>query len=217
MTDAPNPIRIGIVDDHQLVREGLAGLLAPQSDLKVVSCCATAEEALKAVGAQTIDVILLDLRLAESSGISLFEELLKTGFEGRILVVAATVSDEEAFRLMSSGASGIVLKTAPFEVLLTAIRKVAEGELWCDQQFLKKILGQTARFARQSQAEVFTAREKAVLRHLLNGLSNKEIGGRMDLPESSVKSVMQCLFDKTGVRNRAQLVRVALERFQSEL
>lgn len=217
MTDAQSPVRICLVDDHQLVREGLAGLISTQPDMKVVSCCGTVAETLKTIGAQTIDLILLDLYLAADTGLALLEELPRVGFDGRVLVVAACVSDQEAFRLACSGAAGIVLKTEPLESLLTAIRKVAAGELWYDQEFLKKILQRTGDLARQSRTEMFTPREKVVLRHVLNGLSNKEIGGQMNMRESSVKSVMQNLFEKAGVRSRAHLVRVTLERFHSEL
>ena len=212
-----DPIRICILDDHQVVREALTGLLGNQPDLNVVSCCGTIEETLRAVGTQPIDLILLDLQLAEATSLPLLEELQNSGFRGRVLVLAAVVSDEEAFRLLYLGAAGIVLKTAPSEILLTAIRKVVAGELWCDQELLKKFLRQAVQLQQPSRTEVFTPSEKSVLHLLLGGLSNKEIGGRMNLPESSVKSVMQRLFRKTGVRNRAQLVRVALERLQGEL
>jgi len=217
MTDAENPIRICIVEDHQMVREALAGLISTQTDMEVVSCCGTVEETLRSLSAQTVDLILLDLNLGADTGISLLEELPKAGLDLRVLVVAALVGDQEAFRLVCSGAAGVVLKTAPLELLLTAIRKVAAGEPWFDHTVLKKILERTADLARQSRTEIFTPREKMVLRHVLNGRSNKEIGEQMNLRESSVKSVMQSLFDKAGVRSRAHLVRIALERFPSEL
>jgi two-component system nitrate/nitrite response regulator NarL len=175
------------------------------------------EETLKTAAVQPIDLILLDLYLASGTGLTLLEELPHTGFAGRVLVVAAIVGDEEAFQLACLGAAGIVLKTDPLERLPEAIRKVAAGELWFEQRFLKKILERTAQLARQNPTGAFTPREKAVLRHILNGLSNKEIAGQMNLPESSVKSAIQTLFHKTGVRSRSQLVRVALEQFHGEL
>src|SRR5262249_28355955 len=136
------------------------------------------------------------------------------GFEGKVLVVTAWVSDNEARRLVRQGVSGIFLKEAPLAELLSGIRTVMEGGTWLDPSFssMREETGDT-----QSAAPVFSERQRKVLRFVLEGLSNKEIAWRLQISESYVKAILQGLFQKTGVRTRGQLVRVAFEQYEDQL
>jgi two-component system nitrate/nitrite response regulator NarL len=135
------------------------------------------------------------------------------GFEGKVLIVTAWVSDMEARRLMRQGVSGIFHKQAPIADLVQAIRTVVRGGSWLDPSFsgLSDAPGQSA------PAPMFNDRQRKVMRFVLEGLSNKEIAWRLQISESYVKAILQSLFQKTGVRTRGQLVRVAVEQYESQL
>jgi two-component system nitrate/nitrite response regulator NarL len=130
-------------------------------------------------------------------------------------VVTAWVSDTEARRLMRQGVAGIFLKQAPLSELSESIRTVAAGGTWLDRS-LAPMEGNDA-VAGRSGSPVFNDRQRKVLRFMLEGLSNKEIAWRLQISESYVKSILQSLFRKTGVRTRGQLVRVAVEQYEDQL
>ena len=139
----------------------------------------------------------------------------QAGFEGRVLVVTAWVSDTEARRLMAQGVSGIFLKQAPLEQLISTIRTVAGGDNWVDSSIAGPGDAPPAKDA--SSPPLFNDRQRKVLRFVLEGLSNKEIAWRLQISESYVKAILQSLFQKTGVRTRGQLVRVAFEQYEDQL
>ena len=127
----------------------------------------------------------------------------------------AWISENEARRLLRQGVSGIFLKHAPLEELKEAIRITAAGGSFLDRSFSR--IGDPAASAEQTAAPMFSDRQRQVLRFVLEGLSNKEIAWRMQISESYVKAILQSLFQKTGVRTRGQLVRVAFEQYEHEL
>ena len=210
-----NPVRILIVDDHRLFREGLVRLLEVERDIHSVAGCATIEEAVRLLTANAVDVVLLDFDLGQEDGLKFFAQAAKAGFTGKVLVLTAGVSQVEAYQLMGKGAAGILLKHNSPELLVSAINKVMNGELCLDERF-SGVLAQ--REAVRGQRKVsFTERDRLVLRGVFEGLGNKEIGQQLNVSESAVKASLQQLFRKTGVRTRAQLVRIALERYRDEL
>src|SRR5439155_22879555 len=131
------------------------------------------------------------------------------GFEGRVLVVTAWVSDMEARRLIRQGVGGILLKQAALEELSQAMRTVASGGTWLDRPFQR--MGGEAGELEPAAPPQFNERQRKVLRFVLEGLSNKEIAWKLQISESYVKAILQSLFQKTGLRTRGQLVRVAFE------
>jgi two-component system, NarL family, nitrate/nitrite response regulator NarL len=210
-------IRILIVDDHSLFRESLSRLLQTESDLRIAGTTASASEALAMERLAEIDLVLLDYDLGPEQGTLFLERARNTGFAGRILLVTAGMSDAAMFRALENGAAGIFLKHSPPNRLMEAIRKVVAGEVWLDPAVTRNIIaaasGQTAA-PRRTQS--LTQREQTVLRGVFEGLTNKEIGARLSISESSVKAVLQQLFEKTGVRTRSQLVRIALEKHSED-
>jgi DNA-binding NarL/FixJ family response regulator len=219
MTRQPSDkIRILVVDDHLLFRRIMAQWLAGEPDFEVVAHCGSVREALTIIDSHPVDVILLDLDLGGEPGSELLPEAGRRGFTGHIVIVAAGVGDCEAAQLMRSGAAGIFLKQSSPELLSKCIRKTMAGELWLDQHYLRAVLHQgEAAAGERTGREQFTEREREVLRGVLEGLANKEIGNRLHLSETSVKAALQQLFHKTGVRTRSQLVRAALEQYRDQL
>jgi two-component system nitrate/nitrite response regulator NarL len=208
------PIRILLVDDHTLFRESLARLLAAEADFVVVGGCGTAAEALDAVARVPVDVVLLDLDLGQETGVDLLRRARVAGFQGPVLMVTAGINPIEVSDLLRSGVAGVFLKHDSPASLCESIREVAAGRVHFDQELLDRAIRRIGAPAPQAQAAGFTRREQQVVTLVLDGLSNKEIADRLGASESSVKGLLQQLFAKTGVRTRAQLVRVVLEHRQ---
>jgi len=167
--------------------------------------------------------VLLDYDLGDDQGLTFLEEAKRArpraagqtsaAFTGRILMVTAGMSDAGTLRAFESGASGIFLKHSPPAQLIEAIHKVMAGEIWLDSRAVRSLVsGAQEKSAAEDAGQNLTARERSVLKSVFEGLTNKEIAGELQISESSVKAVLQQLFDKTGVRTRSQLVRIALEQ-----
>ena len=215
MMQEPLPrIRLLLVDDHALFREGLARLLALEPDFELAVPCSNSEEALRVLATTKIDLILLDHDLGLETGARLLDRITEGGFQGRVLMVTAGLSEAEATDLLRRGVTGIFLKHNSPELLAKAVRKVMAGEIWLDQRYLKLLLQESMAAHAEERVRRLSERELEVLRSVFQGLTNKEIGVRLQVSESSVKATLQQLFSKTGVRTRSQLVRVALEQYR---
>jgi DNA-binding NarL/FixJ family response regulator len=182
-----------------------------------VGSCASASEALALAQLKDIDVVLLDYDLGHEQGTLFLDRARSAGFTGRTLMVTAGMSDAVMLRALENGSSGVFLKHSPPSRLVEAIRKVVTGEVWLDPAVTRSIIAAaTGNAAAPRRAQGLTQREQAVLKGVFEGLTNKEIGVRLAISESSVKAVLQQLFEKTGVRTRSQLVRIALEKHADE-
>jgi DNA-binding NarL/FixJ family response regulator len=208
-------IRLLLLDDHSLFRESLSRLLDSEPDFCVVANCGTAAEALEAIAANPMDLLLLDYDLGEENGLNFIQKVRSAGFTGRIFIITAGMTDAESVRALSLGVCGIFLKHSPPALLAEAIRKVMAGETWIDQRCIQSLVRAVGHAGEQPGRKPLTERESAVLKGVFEGLSNKEIGASLSISEASVKSALQQLFVKTGVRTRSQLVRVALEEHAS--
>jgi len=205
-------IRLLIVDDHCLFREGLARLLAAEPDFEIVANCGQLADALDLLNREQVDLVLLDYDLETEQGSQFLDETKRRESMPKVLIVTAGMNRSGMLSVMETGASGIFLKHSPPGQLAEAIRRVMEGEMWLDPRVVRPVIG-AARNADYNRLESsLSRREKAVLKGVLEGASNKTIGVSLHLSESSVKAVLQQLFGKTGVRTRSQLVRLALER-----
>ena len=210
-------IRLLIVDDHAMFREGIALLLGREPDFEVLGKCASAQDALVFLETAKPDVILLDFDLgAESAAVDFTREARARGFTGHVLVVTAGVSEQEAVQLVQGGVAGILHKHHPPEVLRSTIHEVASGAVALEKNYLKPLFRSVDR-TRNLGDRRLSDRDKAIVRYVFQGLANKQIGARLDLSEGAVKACLRQLFQKLGVRNRAQLVKVALERYRDEL
>ncbi len=203
-------IRVFIVDDHALFREGLIRLLNSDASMAVVGSAESASAALDMVPGTDADVVILDYNLGRHTAQHVVSGLRERGFLGRSLVVTAGLPDADAVDLLRLGASGIFMKTESPEALHRNIREVAAGRVLIDQRHFQRLAEPVAP-ARSTQPAL-TDREQRVLGLLLEGHTNKQIGVALSISESAAKAALQQLFAKTGVRTRSQLVRVALER-----
>jgi two-component system, NarL family, nitrate/nitrite response regulator NarL len=206
-------IRILLVDDHSLFRDSLSRLLQTEADFRMVGSCATIAEALTVIARENPDIVLLDYDLGEEQGTVALDEIRKNGFKGRVLMVTAGMSDAATVRVLESGSEGIFLKHSSPAQLVEAIRRMVAGEPWLDPRAMRSLIaGATGKSEEQRSSQVLTSRERFVLHGVFEGLTNKEIAAQLQVSEGSIKAVMQQLFDKTGVRTRSQLVRIALEK-----
>lgn len=212
---ANRPIRLFMVDDHALFRDGLARLLAADADFDLVGIAGLPEKALDDILAADVDVLLLDYALGEQTAAGLLAALRQRGFVGRILLVTAGLPDREALQMIRGGVAGIFHKQHATDDLKRSIREVFEGKVLIDEHYLRKLVHVAS--ADDSRAVRLTDRERQILGFLIEGLANKEIAAALNMSESAVKAALQILFNKTGVRTRSQLVRVALEHYRDEI
>ena len=203
-------IRLLLVDDHPLFREGLARLLASEPDFEMVAQCSTATEALEVLSRSDIDIVLLDFDLGDEQGNHFISSSRQSGYTGKILMVTAGMSAKEASAALKLGASGILLKHSSPGTLANAIRLVAQGELWVDQKVIQQ-MADCLQGDQPSPPRALTQREDQVLQGVFEGLINKEIAAKIGVSEDSVKATLKQLFLKTGARTRSQLVLIALE------
>ncbi len=209
----PQLIRILLIDDHSLFRDSLGRLLEAEPDFRIAATCGTVAEALAVLDREAVDIVLLDYDLGDEQGSSFLEVARRRRFEGRILMVTAGMNDAGTLRAFETGASGLFLKHSPPAHLIEAIHKVMNGEMWLDPRAVRSLVsGAQVKSEEQQPGQSLTPRERSVLKAVFEGLTNKEIAGNMQISESSVKAVLQQLFDKTGVRTRSQLVRIAIEQ-----
>lgn len=197
--------RILVIDDHHVVRSGLAASLGMEDDLEVVAEADSAEQGVQRFREHQPDVVLMDLHLPGTSGIEATAALRREAPDARVLMFTTFEGDEDIYRAMQAGARGYLLKSAPREELLHAIRAVAAGE-----RYLPPALAH--RLAERVSGEDLTARELEVLRLIGGGRSNKEIGAALHIAEDTVKRHVSNLFAKLKVADRAQATAEAIRR-----
>jgi DNA-binding NarL/FixJ family response regulator len=205
--------RLLLVDDHILFRESLSRLLASEPDFEIVGNCGTAADALEILKRSPVDVVLLDFDLGEDHASQFISSARRAGYSGKILMVTAGMTARESSIVLKLGASGIFLKHDSPGTLAKAIRLVAAGEMWVDQKVIQLMAEGLNQGDDQGAGKslTLTERQEQVLRAIFEGLTNKEIAAKLAVSESAVKATLQQLFQKTRVRTRSQLVRIALE------
>jgi DNA-binding NarL/FixJ family response regulator len=204
-------LRLLLLDDHVLFREGLRRLLVTEPDVETVAECGTAAEAADVLSRTAVDVVLVDFDLGDETGTRFITHANKTGYKGKFLMVTAGMTPVDVAVARNLGVSGIFPKHNSPATLLEAIRHVARGGEWLDSRAVPSEPIGSDKFVLQVKTQL-TQRELQVLRSVFEGLTNKEIAHKIGVSQSSVKATLQRLFEKTGVRTRAQLVRVAIER-----
>jgi two-component system NarL family response regulator len=198
-------LRILVVDDHPVVREGLRSILERQPDLTVVAEAASGEEALKEFRRHQPDVTLMDLRLKGQSGVETIKRIRAEFPDSRVLVLTTYDGDEDIYQALRAGARGYVLKGAPSEELLGAIRAAHRGALPMSP-------GAAERLAQRVLGADLTPREIDVLRLVARGCSNREIGNTLAVTEGTVKSYLHEIFGKMGVADRTEAAMQAIKR-----
>lgn len=208
------PIRVVLVDDHQIVLHGLQQLFSRQPDFEVLQCCSDGASAIEAVLESRPDVLVLDLRMPNQSGLDVLRTLAAKQAECRTVLLTAAVRDEEVMEAVKLGAMGLVLKESQPEVLIDCVRKVARGEQWIERETVTRAF--RSYVARQSSAReaanALTPRETEIVRMVSQGLRNKAIGERLSISEGTVKVHLHNIYEKLGVDGRLELVLIAQQR-----
>ncbi len=213
---ALDTIRILLVDDHVMFREGLARMLDKEPDFAVAGQVSSATEGLSLLTSTGAGVVLLDVDLGAERALDFVKGARASGFEGKVLIVTAGISDQEAVQLVQAGISGILHKHHSTDVLCDRIRRVAGGEVCLESDYLGPLFRAMDR-TRSPKRATLTDRDKTILRCILQGLTNKEIGARIEISEGAVKASVRHVCEKLGVRTRSQLVKIALEQYKDQL
>ena len=197
-------IRVVIADDHPVVREGIIALVNFQKDMRVVSEATNGREAVEQFLLRRPDVLLLDLRMPEMDGIEATRAIRDKVPEAKIIMLSTYDSDEDIYRALQAGAKAYLLKDSPRAELLESIRGVYSGQL-----SIPSAIG--ARLAASMQAPKLTKRETDIIKLLVDGKSNKEIGATLGVTEGTVKVHTGHVFKKLGAGGRTEAIRIALE------
>lgn len=209
-----NAIRIMIVDDHELVRLGLRTLLESESDLRVVAEASNAAEALIQASNHHPEVVVLDIQLPDRSGLEVCRELRKLFPDMRVIMLTSSVNESFVIDAIRSGASGYILKQVGNDELIRAVRAVWRGEIALDPKTSSKIIQQLNRLHNNVAASAFhdlSAREMDVLALIAQGLSNKEIGDKLNLSEITVRNYITIMLSKLHLHNRVELAVYAVQ------
>ena len=199
------PIRVLVVEDHNVVRQGLVALLSVAEGLEVVGEAADGIEAIAQFRKHQPAVTLIDLRLPRLGGVDTITRIRREWPQARFIVLTTYDGDEDIYRALKAGAKSYLLKGMTSEELLTAIRAVHAGRSHIPPAIAERL-------AERMGAEELTPRELDVLEQIVNGKSNKEIGTELDISEATVKTHINSLLAKLGVTDRTQAATAAIQR-----
>jgi len=201
-------IRVVVVDDHPIVRQGLVTVLEDEPDFSVVGSAGSAEAALALIDHTQADVILLDLELPGIDGVAAIPRLLEALPDGKVVVFTAYATDERVFGAIRAGAKGYLLKGASTIEIARAIRVANAGESYLEP----RIAGMLLQEVRAPRHTSLSQRELGVLRLITAGMSNKQIARSLSITERTVKFHVTSILKKLDADNRARAVAIALER-----
>ncbi|MCX4476655.1 response regulator transcription factor [Streptomyces cellulosae] len=216
MTGTDRPIRVAVVDDQPLIRAGFSMVLAGQDDIEVVGEAENGQQALDLLDTVDADVVIMDVRMPVMDGIQATEQLMRREAPPGVLVLTTFDDDEDAFAALRAGAGGFLLKNAPADQVVHAIRVLAAGESVIAPRITRLLLDRVSdRLApANGQSErlgLLTGRERDVLGLVARGLSNAEIAAELYVAEATVKTHLGNLMAKLHLRDRAQAVVFAYE------
>ncbi|RHW27209.1 DNA-binding response regulator [Nocardioides immobilis] len=210
-------IRVLVVDDQALVRDGRAAILESEPDIEVVGAVDDGSEVLTAVREGHANVVLMDIRMPGMDGIAATRQLLEKGPAGvRVLMLTTFDLDEYLYEAMKAGASGFLLKDTPRVQLLEAVRRVAAGDATLSPTLVRRLVDDFVRrpapgAALPASLHSLTSRETEVLRLLATGMSNAELASALFLSQATVRTHIAHIFEKLGLRDRVQAVVLAYE------
>jgi DNA-binding NarL/FixJ family response regulator len=201
-------IRLLVVDDHPIVRNGLRGVFSGDPEFEVAGEAADGQEAVALAAVLDVDVVLMDLRMPRMSGVEAIDALRKAGESARVLVLTTYDTDRDVLPAIEAGATGYLLKDAPREELLRAVRAAFRGEPVLSPAVAGRLMGTV----RKPASDALSQLELDVLRLVANGATNREVARRLFISEATVKTHLLHLYEKLGVRDRASAVAVAYRR-----
>ena len=201
-------IRVLIADDHPVVRDGLRGIFADDPDFLVVGEAGNGAEAVARVEREGADVVLMDLRMPQMSGVEAIRQLRRTAPAVRVLVLTTYDTDSDVLPAIEAGATGYLLKDAPREELIRAVRAAFAGEAVLSPAVASRLMGQV----RKPAPEKLSRRELDVLTLIAGGATNREAAARLFVSEATIKTHLLHVYEKLGVRDRAAAVAEAYRR-----
>ena len=208
-----DPIRVLIVDDHTVVRDGLSAILGREEDIVVVGEASNGLESIDKARQLNPSVVLMDLRMPEVDGVEAMRRIRETQPDINFLVLTTFDTDEYIYRAIEVGAKGFLLKDASREDLFKAVRAVHRGESLIEPGVAARVLNRFVQLSQQSsQHELLSEREREVLQLMAKGAANKEIAASLSVSESTVKTHVANIFQKLGVNDRTGAVTEALQR-----
>jgi two-component system, NarL family, invasion response regulator UvrY len=205
-------IRIIVVDDHTVVRTGICRLIETAAGLEVVAEGGGGHEAVRLCRELEPDVLVLDYGLPDLDGLETTQQVLRLDKPPKILILTMHASEEYATRLIRAGAKGFVIKTAPVEQVLEAIRTVARGQRYVSPTVMEKMLGRLANPTSDTPESVLSDREVQVLIRLAQGMTTREVAGQLNLSVSTVDTYRRRILEKLDLRNNADMTRFAIQR-----
>ncbi len=201
-------IKILVVDDHPVVRDGLRGMLASLGEFEVIGEAGDGQQALELAEQLAPQVVLMDLRMPEMDGVQATAQIHARWPGMRVLVLTTYDTDAEIMRAIEAGATGYILKDAPREELYRAIRATARGQSYLSPSVVTRLMGQL----RAPEESALSQREVDVLGRVARGATNKEIARTLHISEATVKSHLLHIFSKLGVSDRTQAVTLAVQK-----
>ena len=208
MADRDRQVRLLIVDDHPVVRDGLRGMFEGEEGFEVVAEATNGEDAISKARAHDPDVVLMDLRMPEMDGVSAIRKMTELGIPARVLVLTTFDTDSDVLPAIEAGATGYLLKDAPRDELLRAVRSAAAGEAVLSPSVAARLLDQV----RQPVKETVSQRELEVLQLVASGATNRDVAERLFVSEATVKTHLLHIYAKLGVNDRAAAVGAAFEK-----
>lgn len=202
---AQPPVRLLLVDDHPLMREGIAAVVQQQPDMVIVGEAANGAEAVERFAELQPDVTLMDLQMPRMDGLQAIQAIRKLAPRARLLVLTTYQGDIQAWRALKEGAAGYLVKTSMRASLLDAIRAVHAGNRWVPADIAVDL-------ARHAGDEMLTDREVEVVRYIAQGHSNREVGALLSVTEDTIKARVKSILLKLNARDRTHAVTIALQR-----
>ena len=209
-SELKDPIRVLLVDDHRLVLEGIRTVLGNGSLINIVGEAQELDTALQMLKSTLPDVVLLDVEIGKESTVDKLAEIASASPTTRVLFLTSKVDDRTNERALLAGAHGLVLKDSAAETLLTAVRKVHDGEVWFDRKLTSRMLSEARRKDLSNDQDrdkihSLTKRELEVTRLIALGLVNGKIADRLFISEKTVRNHLTVIYSKIGVANRLEL------------
>jgi DNA-binding NarL/FixJ family response regulator len=205
-------IRVLVVDDHAVVRSGICRLLEGEDDIEVIGQTGTGHEGVKLVRELEPDVLVLDYGLPDLDGLEVTRQVVDMQIETRILVLTMHASEEYATRVIRAGAAGFIVKAAPTEELLKAVRKVAARRIYVSPAVMERMVGRLGQPVADVPESVLSDRELQVLTRLARGLTTKEVAHALSLSASTVETYRSRILEKLDLRNNSDMTRFAIRR-----
>lgn len=203
-----------LADDHPIILEGLEQLFRRDKDFQILATCASGREAINAVREHRPNVVVLDVRMPEGDGLSVLKQIHDEHLPTRVVLLTASMDDDEVVQAMEHGLWGLVLKEAAAVSLVDCVRKVVRGERALDQSLIVRALDRM--LERQNgmrhAAEVLSRREAEIVKMVASGMRNKEIANKLFIGEGTVKTHLHAIYKKLGVHGRVELTLYAQER-----